>query len=59
MDNQNKTDKKQVEQRAPRMNDYSPNTMMIMGALFSGGDPLKIAKMFCELQDSPPKKADI
>lgn len=27
-----------------RLSDHSPNTMMIMGAVLSGGDPLKLAK---------------
>ena len=34
-----------------RLEDYSPNTNMILGALLSGGDPLKMAKMLVEGQE--------
>jgi len=34
-----------------RFSDYSPNTSMILGALFSGGDPLKMAKMIVDAQE--------
>jgi hypothetical protein len=43
--------KKQTNMPLARLNDYSPNTMMIMGAALSGGDPLKMAKML--LQNQP------
>ena len=34
-----------------RSSDYSPNTHMIMGALLSGGDPLKLAQMLVDAQE--------
>ena len=34
-----------------RLGDYSPNTNMIMGALLSGGDPLKMAEIIVEAQE--------
>jgi hypothetical protein len=44
------------EPRIPfRLGDYSPNTNMIMGALLSGGDPLKMAQI---LVDGQEKKRD-
>jgi len=34
-----------------RLSDYSPNTHMILGALLSGGDPVKMAEMLVEQQE--------
>ena len=34
-----------------RLSDYSPNTNMILGALFSGGDPKKMAQMIVDSQE--------
>ena len=44
------TDKTQASQPLPRLNDFSPNTMMILGAALSGGDPLKMAKILLKRQ---------
>jgi len=45
--------KKQEQDKKPafRLSDYSPNTHMIMGALLSGGDPLKMAQLLVDQQD--------
>lgn len=40
-----------------RLSDYSPNTNMIMGALLSGGDPLKMAEIIVEAQDKAAEKS--
>ena len=40
-----------------RLSDYSPNTHMILGALFSGGDPLKMAEMLVEKQKDDDAEA--
>lgn len=45
------TDKTQVSQPLPRLNDFSPNTMMILGAALSGGDPLKMAVILLKSQE--------
>ena len=34
-----------------RLSDYSPNTNMIVGALLSGGDPLKMAQLIVDAQE--------
>lgn len=47
-----KDEKRVTMMPKPRLNDYSPNTMMIMGAALSGGDPVKMAKMLCQAQDA-------
>ena len=39
-----------------RLEDYSPNTNMIMGALLSGGDPLKMAQMLVDGQEKQKDK---
>ena len=46
-----KNDEKKPEPIPFRLSDYSPNTHMILGALLSGGDPLKMAEMLVEQQE--------
>ena len=52
------------QEKAPsvpfRLSDYSPNTHMILGAMLSGGDPLKMAQILVDGQekaDDPPAEA--
>ena len=54
MEELDKQEPKKQEQPIPRLNDYSPNTMMIMGAALSGGDPLKMAKMLLPPEEPEP-----
>jgi len=44
------SDQEKPKTPAFRLNDYSPNTHMIMGAVLSGGDPLKLAQMLVDAQ---------
>ncbi len=41
-----------------RLDDFSPNTHMILGALLSGGDPLKLAQMLVDSQKKNDEKRD-
>ena len=42
-----------------RLSDYSPNTHMILGAVLSGGDPLKLAQMLVDAQKNSPGDPDV